>query len=57
MTDWKEVEAAVEDYVTFFDSDRYYEDGIAAYESMIVEAAVNAIYGPEIWDHINEKMG
>ena len=46
--DWNATEAAVRDFVEWIESDDYHEDRIDDYENAIVEAAVEATFGPRL---------
>jgi len=47
---------AVEQYIDFLDSDDYNEDEDDDYKNAIFEAAVEAVYGKEVWTWIRAKM-
>lgn len=52
----EKVTKACEDYMEFLRSDEYHEDRIENYRNDIFEAAMDSVYGEEIWDEINEIM-
>jgi hypothetical protein len=44
-------------FMDFLRSEDYTEDGLDDYESDIFEAALEAVYGPRVWDEISQIMG
>lgn len=54
--DTKELRDAISEYMKFLNSDEYCEDDIGDHEHVIMEKAVELIYGEGIWDYINSKI-
>lgn len=46
---------AVQAYVDFVESEEYHEDSASDERNYVFEAAVEAVYGPNIWPHINSE--
>jgi hypothetical protein len=43
-----------QDYIDFVDSDDFHEDN--DYHHYISETAIKAVFGPDVWKFINDKM-
>lgn len=56
MADWSEVEAFVNEYVEYVRSGESNDDRRSKYEGYIMEAAVEAVHGPDIWNELNDLM-
>lgn len=50
---WSVVLRECQDYIEALDQER---GGLGNIENGIVEAAMEAVYGPKVWDWINEKL-
>jgi len=48
------IDSALE-YIEFIDSENYHEDSLDDYKQEIFEIAMEAVFGPKIWDWINER--
>lgn len=47
----------VEEYMDYlFEDEDACEDTVGDYDSRIFEKAVEAIYGPKVWDSINKRI-
>lgn len=53
---WTEVIILVTEYIALCESSDYHEDRAAKYDSWIAEAAIEAVYGPEIWEWLNDRI-
>lgn len=54
--DLEKVLEACKEYIDFLDSEDYHEDGIDNYEHNIFEKSLEAIYGEDVFDWVNEKI-
>lgn len=50
------LQATVRDYIEYLGSGNYSDDGASDYEHCIFEAAVETMYGDQVWNWINSKM-
>ena len=46
------LEAACVEYMEFLAADNFYEDSLCGYESQVFEAAMEAVYGENIWEEV-----
>jgi len=53
--DFTDLIEAAQEYVEYIDSEDYHEDGLSDYENQIFETAMEAVFGPKIWDWLNER--
>lgn len=44
---------ACQDYLDYIDSPEYHEDGVDDYEHAIFEAALQAVFGRDVFDFVN----
>jgi len=49
--------AEVQAYIEYMGSEDYHEDGASDYEHSVFEAAIEAVYGPDVWKWVNDKIG
>jgi hypothetical protein len=54
--DNSEITEACEEYLLFLTSEQYNEDRLIDYENNIFEKALEAVYGEDVWDFVNEQM-
>lgn len=54
--DLTELKKACQDYIDFVFSEDYHGDGASDYKNAVFEAAIEAFYGEDIWDKINERI-
>ena len=48
---------ACQEYIDWLDDDEeYFEDGVEDYEHEVMEKAMEAIFGKDVWDFINSKI-
>ncbi len=53
---YKELARECFDYIQFIDNDKeYHEDRTDDYHNAIFEAAMQAFYGEDVWDWINNR--
>jgi hypothetical protein len=52
--DFAALKKVCDEYIKFLESEDYHEDN--DFDNYIFEAAMDAIYGPKIWDFVNEKL-
>ena len=45
-----------EEFLSFLDGDEYHEDKIVNYENDVFEKVMEAIYGKEVFNFINNKI-
>ena len=50
------IKQACNEYMEYLRSPEYNEDGIGDYENAIFEAALESVYGNEVWTEINARM-
>jgi hypothetical protein len=53
----EELRKACEEFMAWLESDDYHEDGMDDHENAVFEAAMEAVFGEEIWDRVNAAMG
>jgi hypothetical protein len=53
--DFTDLIRSAQEYVEYISSEDYHEDGLSDYENQIFESAMEAVFGPKIWDWINNK--
>lgn len=40
-------------FMEFYESDEFHPDGVEKWDMSIVEAAMEAVHGPDVWNRIN----
>jgi hypothetical protein len=56
MSDWSKVEKLVREYVTDVENGHMDIETILDYDRLVFEAAVEAIFGIEIWNRVNPEL-
>lgn len=54
--DLSELREAVQDYIDYIDSDEYHPDRDDKYENAVLERAVEALFGEEVYIWINKRI-
>lgn len=54
--DFTKLIEALQEYIDFVGSDDFHEDVDDDYENEIFETALEAVYGPNVWNWINEVI-
>ena len=47
---------AAQEYVDYLASDDYNEDGVSEYENAVFEAALELVFGSDVWAFVHEVM-
>lgn len=53
---WPDLIDATDAYIEFLASDDYNEDRLAKYENQVFEAAMESVYGPDVWEWVRARM-